>query len=97
MGAPSRVMGRAELEVQAQGGHGHRVLAALPSHIPSEQSSLPVPTPVLCQRRRSPEGHTRRAPSWSRSVRLLASTLNFSAQASRSSFTPTTGAVGRQG
>lgn len=72
-------------------------LAPCPSSAP-QQAELPpcaVPTPVpwLCQ---SP-GRTRRVPSWSRSVRLLASTLNFSAQASRSSFTPTTGAEGRRG
>lgn len=69
------------------------------AHIPRKQSFLPVPIliPMPCQRGSSPGGRTRRAPSWSRSVRLLASTLNFSAQASRSSFTPTTGAAGRWG
>lgn len=79
----------------------------LPSYILSKQSLLlipvliavstpiPISVPVLCRHHKSPERRTRRVPSWSRSVRLLANTLNFSAQASRSSFTPTTGAEGR--
>lgn len=60
---------------------------------PSLSPSHPHTVPAL----QEPGGRTRRAPSWSRSVRLLASTLNFSAQASRSSFTPTTRAAGRWG
>jgi len=63
----------------------------------AELPRCPCPHPHTVPAPRDPRGRTRRAPSWSRSVRLLASTLNFSAQASRSSFTPTTGAVGRQG
>lgn len=95
-GAPSR-------------GTGSGAQAPCPSSAPQprpQQAELPPcpcphphprPIPTPCQRCGSPGGRTRRAPSWSRSVRLLASTLNFSAQASRSSFTPTTGAVGRWG